>query len=60
MTKKIQIILGIVSILGALATAAFAYANAVYFPMERGIVIEQKLASLPDKLDKIITLLEKK
>ena len=56
MTKKIAILLGI---LATLATAAFSYANVAYFPMERGIVMEQKIDALPTKIDKILALLEK-
>lgn len=60
----IQKILGMLSILGFILGGLFVYANTAYFPMTRGVEIEQKIVSqetmMNVKLDKMITLLEKR
>lgn len=60
----IQKILGLLTILGFILGGLFVYANTAYFPMARGVEVEQKIMSqetlLNAKLDSIITILEKR
>lgn len=46
------------TIIGMLFGAALLYANVAYFPMDRGVVIEDRMKNLPDKVDKILAILE--
>lgn len=56
---KFAALLGILAILGG---SIWAYANVAYFPMDRGIKVEAKVASMDTmngKLDNILDLLNK-